>query len=208
MSAAITLDQLAAEGGDEGVELGKKSGPWVSPFELNKAYPIEITETEPTVSKNGYNQLVVKLGIITSSGDVAAAGREWVSLPVFSDEVRATIEQEKLTQLTDTFGKGLHNLLRAVDPDNYSVYASSTKNGKMWKFFDANGDEMSPTAKVAREKLIGKAIIGAAKRLLSGQMDLAGTRLFVVRTEDKKKPGKFYMNFYAKQPTSYEMAEV
>lgn len=209
VTAFPTLDELAAEGGDDAVDLGKKSsGKWESPFVLNKAYPIELTETTPVISKNGYNQLQISLGIVGSDGEVKPAGKEWVSLPVFSDEMRATIDPEKLAVLTDTFGKGLHGLLRAVAPDTYSVYASSEKNGKKWKFFDAAGNEMSPQEKVAREKLIGKALIAAAKRLQAGTMTVKGSRVFLVRTQDKKNPAKFYMNFYAEQPTSYEMAEV
>lgn len=209
MSAAVTLDMLAAEGGDEEVSFNKKStGKWESPFELNKAYPVELTKTVPTVSKNGYSQLEVHLGIIGADGEVKAAGREWVSLPCFSDEVKATIDQEKLAVLTDTFGKGLHGLLRAVDPATWSIYARSEKNGKKWKFFDEKGEEINPAAKVAREKAIGKGLIGAAKRLHAGSMNISGARVYVVRTENKKKPGQFFMNFYAEQPTSYEMAEV
>jgi hypothetical protein len=208
MSAMLTLDQLAAEGGDAEVSFSnKKTGKWESPFTVNKAYPVELTETTPVVSKNGYYQLEVKLSIIGADG-VTSAGREWIGLPAFSDEVKATIEQEKLTTLTDTFGKGLHGILRAVDPGTWSVYSRCEKTGKKWKFFDANDEEMAPATKVAREKAIGRALVGAAKRLHDGTMSIAGARMFVVRTENKKTPGKFYMNFYAEQPTSYEMAEV
>lgn len=210
VTAFPSLDELAAEGGDDAIEFGNKksTGKWESPFELNKAYPVELTKTVPTISKNGYNQLEVSLGIIGADGEVKPAGREWVSLPVFSDEMRATIDPEKLKVLTDTFGKGLHGLLRAVDPATYSIYTRSEKTGKAWKFYDAAGNEMAPQEKVAREKLIGKVLVGAAKRLQAGTMSIAGSRVFLVRTENKKQPGKFYMNFYAEQPTSYEMAAV
>ena len=207
MSELVTLESLIEAAGDDGIELGKRKGEFKSPFELGTAYPIELTEVAITTTKNGYTQAELKVGIVKSDGEVKAAGKVWVTLPVFSEEKQAVEDPEKIKQLRGIFGEKLHDLLRAVDPAMYSVFSRAEKVGKTWHFYDAEGNEISSQAKVQREKLMGKAVIGAAQLLASGKLDLSGKRLFYVRTQDKNKADKFYDNWYSVQPDKFPLAE-
>jgi hypothetical protein len=199
--AAVTLDQLVdLAGTDEGVELGKRNV-FKDPFDPGLAYEIEITEQTPSVSKNGYQQIVLKLDMVEGGG----SAKRWICLPIFSEEMRASADPEKLKQLKGMWGANLHNLLRAVDPDTYTIARMEKVAGK-WRFFNSNGDEITKAEKDAREKLIGKAVIGAATLLYNGELNLIGLKLWYVRTQDKSNPNKFYDNFYSTQPDKFPPA--
>lgn len=210
-SQVFTLADLADEAGDEGVDLSKKQGPYKSPFENNKAYKVVVTEQEVKESKNGWLQVELKLDFVDSAtGEaVKSAGRQWIMLPVFTDEKRGAEDPEKLSTLEASWGKSFHNLLRAAYPAVFSIYSRLDKNGRNWKFYDMEGEEMDKKAKVAREKLVGKAVLTAAKRLVAGNFDLTGINLYLVQTQDASKtPAKTYINFFNDQPEKYELAEV
>ena len=207
MSELVTLESLVEAAGDAEMSLGKK-GEFKSPFELGKAYPVELTEVAVTTTKNGYTQAELKVGIVKSDGEVSPAGRIWVTLPVFSEEKRSAEDPEKLETLTEAFGNRLHGLLRAVDRNTFSVFDRAEKTGKTWHFYDADGNEISKQAKVQREKMLGKAVLGAAKLIAEDKFPLTGKRLFYVRTQDKNKADKFYDNWYSVQPDKYPLAEV
>jgi len=203
-----TLDQLAEMGEAEGgIELGKKSGGFVDPFELGKAYAVEITLDEAATTKNGYLQRALELTQLDTAGAVTnKKARRWLMLPVFTQEAQATLDPEKLNGIKQKSGENLHGLLRAVDPDTFSIYARADKTGKKWKFFDKEDNQISSPQMVQREKKMGLAIIGAAKEFVAGTRTVLGAKLYYVRTSDKKNPAKTYDNFYAEPPRNYPMA--
>lgn len=209
MSTMTLQDLIDAAGDDEGLDLGRPDkGAFVDPFTPKYAYPIEITDQKVTTTKNGYTQVELSVGIVTSAGDVKPAGRRWVMLPEFSADIKATQDPEKLAALTKRFGDNLHSLLRAVDNETFSVFAKTDKQGKKWTFFDFEGNVMSPVEKKARERDIGKAVTGAAKALTTGQYSLVGKRCYLVRNPSTKNPANCFDNFYGEQPTKYPLAEV
>lgn len=204
----LTLDQLASLGGDDGVDLGGKRGPFKDPFEVGLAYPVRITEQKLSTTKNGWTQVQLKLQPIKSDGELGNGSNRWLSLPVFSPEKMSSEDPEKLNQLKGIFGEKLHGLLKAVDPETFTICRMEKIGGK-WRFFDAlTGDEMEKAAKTAREKQIGKAVIGVASLLRDEKFDLTGRNLYYVRTQDKDKADKFYDNFYSVQPDKYAPAGV
>lgn len=208
-SQVFTLADLAEEAGDEGVDLSKKQGPYKSPFENGKAYEVIVTEQKVTQSKSGWTQLEVSLDFVTANGEGKSAGRQWIMLPIFSDEKKGSEDPEKLVSLQSSWGKSLHGLLRAVYPAIFSVYSRVEKNGRNWKFYDMDGEEMSKATKTAREKLVGKAVLASAKRLEDGTFSIVGHKMFLVQTQDvSKTPAKTYINFFGEQPEKYELAEV
>lgn len=202
------LTQLAnSVGSDEGLELNRRQGKFKDPFELNKVYPVEITEQEVTTSKGGFYQVALKLTTVKGDGSYGASSKRWIMLPVFSSEKASSEDPEKLKMLKGSFGDRLHSLLKALFPDDF-VVARMEKIGTIWHFYDKDGNEIDKATKTAREKLIGKAVIGAAAALESGDFPLTGKRMFYVRTQDKTNPEKTYDNFYSVQPDRYEAAEV
>lgn len=206
--SVFTLEQLADMAGeDEGFDVGQKKA-FVDPFQLKVAYPIEILDQKVTATKNGYTQLELAVGIVQGDGEVKGAGRRWVMLPDFSADIKATQDPEKIKALTETFGKSLWDLLRAVDPSTFQVFDRAEKNGRKWTFFDADGNEMTPAEKTTREKMIGKAITGAAKAIVAGNLSVVGKRLYLVRNPSAKNPQKIWDNWFSTQPTKYAMAEV
>lgn len=208
-----TLDQLIAEAGDDGIDMsrgkGKSDSKYESPFEVNRAYPIEFTAEKHAVSRFGANQQELSISIVKPDGTLRPAGRDWIDLPVLTAEKRAELSPEDAEKAVTDAGKKLHSALRAVSPDGrFNVYARSEKNGRKWKFFNAAGEEMSNVEKKKAELAMGKAVVGVAKLMIGGQQFFTGKRCYVVRTESKTKPGKFFMNYYSEQPTSYELGEV
>lgn len=208
MSTMTLQDLIEANGDDEGLELGRPQKAFEDPFTLKTAFPIEITDQKVTTTKNGYTQLELSVGIITASGDVKPAGRRWVMLPKFSDEIKATQDPEKLIALKETFGKTLHGVLRAADEATFSVFAKADKNGKKWTFFDFDGNVIPADVKKQREADLGKAILGTASLIEQGKYSLVGKRMYLVRNPAKNNPQKVYDNYYSDVPTSYPLAEV
>ena len=205
-SQVFTLADLAEEAGDEGVDLGKKQGPYKSPFDNNKAYKVVVTEQKVTSSKSGWTQLEISLDFVTEDGQGRSAGRQWIMLPIFSAEKQGSEDPEKLSTLQSSWGKSLHGLLRAAYPDIFSVYSRVEKNGRNWKFYDMDGEEMSKASKTAREKLVGKAVLATAKRIEAGTFSLANIEMYLVQTQDASKtPVKTYINFFSEQPEKYEL---
>ncbi len=202
----FTLPDFAEEAGDEGVDLSKKQGPYKSPFENNKAYQVVVTDQKITTSKSGWTQLELSLDFVTSDGEGKSAGRQWIMLPIFSDEKKGGEDPEKLATLQSSWGKSLHGLLRATHPEVFSVYARLEKTGRNWKFFDSEGEEMTKNAKTAREKLVGKAVLATAKRMEGGTFSIKGSKFYLVQTQDASKtPAKTYINFFSEAPEKYEL---
>lgn len=207
MSTVITLADLAQEAGDEGVDLSKKQGPYKSPFELNKAYKVKVTDQAVTQSKSGWTQVELSLDIVNSDGSTKKAGKQWIMLPVFSDEKQSSEDPEKLAQLQASWGKSLHGLLRATHSAVFSIYSRMDKNGKNWKFYDMEGEEMTKQAKTAREKLVGKAVLATAKRIVADNFSFVDTEFYYVQTQDSKSsPPKTFNNYFSEAPEKYELA--
>lgn len=210
--AVLTLEELTALAGEQQMSLdsGKK---FTSPFEPNVAYLVECTEQQHTVSKNGFNQLELSLSIVESTGGTRKAGRIWECLPVFSDEVAARLADEpglsegdtKLEQLTSMFGRNIHGLLRAVNPDFWSVYARREKEGGRTVFYDADGHPMSKLERDEKKAALGKAVLGAAQAVLQGKLSFVGKRWYLV--EKATPAGKLYKNYFDQPPEKFPLAE-
>lgn len=208
MSTMTLQDLIEAAGDDEGIELGRSQKAFEDPFTPKFAYPIEVTDQKVVATKNGYTQLELSVGIVTSSGDVKPAGRRWVMLPDFSDEIKATQDPEKLKVLKKRFGDTLHGILRAADAATFSVFAKADKNGKKWTFFDFDGNVIPADIKKQRESELGAAVIGTSNLLKQGKYSLVGKRMYLVRNPSKTNPQQVYDNYYSDVPTSYPLAEV
>lgn len=210
----MTLADLAALSGGDSIQIGKKQDTnndkkaFETPFLPDAAYDVQILEQSSAVSKGGYDQVKLLLGIISADGSINQKANVWISLPIFSEALSASGDVEKLKYLKERFGKNLHSLLRATDPEVYNVYAKAEKDGKKWKFTDFAGEEMTKAEVTTREKLLGKAVIGTAAALRDGKVSLVGKRVFYVRKTDTNKQNSFFDNFYAEQPTSVPMANV
>jgi hypothetical protein len=211
----MTLSDLAALAGNDSINMGRKGQetqtekkPFENPFETNIAFPVEVTAQEYVVSKGGYDQIKLKLGIVTNDGTVQGGANLWLTLPLFSEEMLATADAEKLNYLKERFGKNLADFLRATDPEIYSVFARAEKDGKKWKFYGYDGEVMTAKEKTARETMLGKAIIGAAKALKDGTLSVVGKRVWYVRVQSEKDANKTFDNFYSTQPEKYAPANV
>ena len=201
MTAAFTLDQLADMVQDDaGFEFKRKK--FVDPFEVKKAYEVTITEQAVTESKNGWLQLEITL---EAGGNKA---KRWIMLPIFTEDKQSSEDPEKLAQMKQSAGTSLHSLLRAVDPEVFSVYSTIDKSGARWTFYDAEGNEISSEEKKLREKLVAKAVIATAELLRCDKASLVGQTCFYVRTEDARDTTKTYHNFYPAAPDNYELAEI
>lgn len=176
-----------------------------SPFTLGQAYPVTITEQSVTTTRNDYLQAELKLGI--GHGEtVRNAGRVWVNLPIFTETKTQTEDPTRIQELRQFFGEKLHGLLRAVDGSTFNIFSRMEKNGKKWTYFGPDGAEMTAKEKLAREKEMGKAVVGAAMRMYSGELSLVGKQVWYVRTQDKNNPNKYYDNWYSEAPNKYPPA--
>jgi hypothetical protein len=197
----ITLDQLMDD--NDGFEMSgsNASKPF---FEFGKSYELTITDVAPKASKNGYLQAEITMGL---AGTDKKAGKQWLMLPVFTKEMAAVLDNEKRSKLKQSFGKTLHGFLRAADPETYAVYDRLDKSGKKWKFFTADGTEMSPAQKKVRENEVSEAVIEAAKGLAIGTntAGLIGKTVYLVMTQDKKDAKRTYANWYSTLPEQYEI---
>jgi|SRR6185503_7892116 len=209
----LTLSDLAATVGEnEGINFTKgktreEGAKFESPFQIGLAYPITITEQNVTTTRNDYLQAELKVAI-GHGGNLRNAGKIWVNLPIFSEAKTQAEDPTRLNELRQFFGEKLHGLLRAVDGATFNIYDKMEKNGKKWTYFNADGSELTGKAKVAREKEMGRAVVGAAHKMYSGEYSLAGKEVFYVRTQDSKNPNKFYDQFYSTVPNKYPLASL
>lgn len=209
MSSALTLEQLVALGGSDGVNLsnpqknnGTESNEYVSPFADKAIVPVEITEQVIKTTKNGYTQLELARSVIKDDGTTAKAGRIWITLPVFTEEVQTSVDSEKLAVIKNINGKALHNLLRATMPEQFTVFTSVDKTDKKnWKFIAPDGTPMTKEGKEERESILGAAVTGAARAIIEGSLSLVGKRLYMQEVPKKNKPEEHYLNCYAEMPT-------
>ncbi len=201
----FTLDDLI-DSNDEGFNMGGQPKADKPFFNYGESYPVTITEVAVKASKSGYLQAEIALALPNGK----KAGRQWLMLPVFTPEMREGMDQEKLNALKQSFGKRFHGFLRAVDPETYSVYASMDKNGKKWKFFDSDGNEMTAAQKKARENEVSAAVIKASAEIATGNVPegMVGATLHLVVTQDKKDAKRTYLNWYSEEPTSYPAADL
>jgi hypothetical protein len=208
MSAALSLQQLTSLAGEDSVEIGNPKASAASAFfNDDSCYKLEITDVRTTQSKSDYNQVEVSLSIVDGNGTLAKAGRKWIMLPVFTENMLVAGDPEKLAQLKSIYGKRFHQFLRAVYPETFNVYARCNKSTKSWKFYDEHDNELSHADKRDREKAIGAAVVGAAKALLTEEdLGLVGKRLYYVQSRDKKDPSRTYDNYYSSEPDNYELA--
>lgn len=196
----ITLDQLLED--NDGFDMGgnKKDKPF---FEFNKSYALTVTEVAPKTTKNGYLQAEVAFNL---AGTENKAGRQWIMLPVFTKEMAAGLDNEKLANMKQSFGKKLHGFLRGISPATYTVYDRLDKSGKKWKFYAEDGTELTAAQKKVREREVSAAVIEAAKALATGDgSNIIGKTLYLVMTQDKKDAKRTYANWYSTQPEKYKV---
>jgi hypothetical protein len=208
VTSLVTLDMLADAAGDEEMSLGKQQGPFKSPFTPKLAYQVEITDFEVQTSKNGWDMAVVSLGIVQGNGEIKNAGKRWIMLPVFSEEMQAKEDAEKLATLRSSWGDRFHRLLRGALPEQFNIFARTEGKGKAFKAFDAEGNQLDRKAQENRKKEVGKLTLGAAKLAVAGKFSLVGKRLYYVVTPNEKKPGETYDNWFSSEPVAYELASV
>lgn len=173
-------------------------------FELTpgQAYPIEITLSEPCVSKNGFTQVCLHLSIVQHDGELKACGRHWESMPI---DLPADMDEERAIMMKGIFGRNMHALLRAIDPVTFSIYAKKEGTGRNARYLDADGNELNPVERKQRTQAIERAIIGACKAIQDGQLDLSGRRLFVVKVAHSN--GNTYTQYYSDAPDKFPLAD-
>lgn len=200
---AYQLSDLAAM--DTTVTLSKpKNGSgektaYTSPFSSGEALPVVITGQDIKVTKNGFLQLELARSVIREDGSEVKAGRVWINMPVFTNDKASSLSNEDLVAKTDSFGKRLHDILRAADPEKFSIYKEIDRSTKPWTFVTHSGDVLDNDGKQARAEQIGAEIIAAAKAIVTGQMNLVGKRFYMQEVPGKGE-GQTYLNCYAELP--------
>ncbi len=200
----MSLDQLA-NNGDEGFEV---TTPFAKKLKMEVAYPVKIVAETFSVSEAaGYNVMKMELGVIQPDGSTTKGDTLFNCLPVFSDEVQASSDPEKLKALKSNWGKQLLGILRAIDPQTWSVYYTSTKVNGKFRMFDYEGNEMNNADRKAREDYLSKAAIGVAKAMVAGKYSLLNKTCYFVWAPNKNPAKDPYANFWSVAPDKYPLAQ-
>lgn len=218
--SVLSFDELAKLGanvdGDIGVRTGKAGGgareqtPYKSPIEPNKAYAVEITAAVSKQSKNGFAQLELALSAVRADGTLVKVGRKWINLPHLTEAQRNLKGTEESAKFMKRNGETLHSILRAVDTQNFTVFASIDKTTNEWKYLDTNGVELSELERRTRGVSIGNAVKAIAALLAEGAeppVDLVGVRLYMVEVP-ANNGGQPFTNFYSQAPDSREVGSL
>jgi hypothetical protein len=164
----------------------QKTGPFVSPFAVGQKYAIEFTSEEVTAGKFG-PQLSVGVSIMKVDGSLQKAGKFWLPL---LDETAPAADQTKS-------GEKLRKVLRAIDPENFSVYATINKNAEPWEFIALTGEVLSYDEREARNEQINAAVMAASQGLIDGTLSIVGCRCFVTLAANPNNASKPYQNYSA-----------
>jgi hypothetical protein len=202
----MTLEELAAmDGGDEE---GFSFSDNTKKLKVGFTHPVRIAAQEVKASENsGYYYAKLTLTAIKADGSDGVSDTVVQCLPVFSDSVKASQNPEKLEELKKNWTIQMQRILKIAHPEQFSVFAESTKQNGKWKFFDKDGRQLSNAEKAAREKVVSKAVINVAKAMVEGKYSLAGTRCYFVWAPNKKDAANPYANFWSIVPDNYPLAD-
>lgn len=174
-------------------------------WEFDIAYPVEISGAEVVKSQRGDVQLKVSLVIKDSDHeDAGEHGRaiEYFTLP--KQESDLSRDFETVTNLTKRRMADVVRILSAANREEYALYdrMEIVKGKKV--YYDFEHREMSSDAFAARQSHIHDMIvmwIDKAHENIGKPVDeLALTRLYVSKKENKKTPKYPYTNLYALRP--------
>lgn len=194
----VTLKAPKKEGGQQGG--GKPRGSDV--FNDGQYHAVEITEQAVKTTKNGYTQLELARSLIDENGNAHKAGRVWINIPHFSDDVVGKVTNNKINQLTEIYGKALHKLLRAAMPEQFEVFKSIDRSSSPWKYVTRTGEVLTQAQMEERRALIESTIVGAANAIADGSLDLTGSRVYMQEVPSTKDEGQTFLNFAADLPES------
>ncbi len=190
------LKTLASKGAGKAVETKMGTGGARGPiFADNTTYQVEITGVAVTTSERGFHQLEIALSKVMGDDSLKKAGRRWINLPVYSEELAESYDAVKFAQMKGISQDNLLGLLSAVLPNDFGPAAGSVAERK--------------------EGAIGfaEAMVEAAVNETEYPVDLVGTRLYYVSVRGTKakdpKTGEFktYDNFSAEPQDRFPMSE-
>lgn len=207
MSEAYTLDQFNTEFSEEDYAPTERKSGNRNPLKQEVCYQIEFTDTVVKTNDRGFTQVELALGRVKSNGDTVKAGRVWQTLPVFTKEKEEELGPEQTISFRKMYRDQLGNILRALYPTEYSLYASKKKNraGKT-EYFSADGEKISENELNIRKVAINKAVMDAAKDLITGNTKFTGKQVYFVETPNKKNPKFPYKNFFSEPSEKYPLA--
>lgn len=166
---------------------GGAQGSYVDPFTLDISYPVEFTAEEITERKDGSPQLQLSVSIMKDDGSLAKAGKLWVDLIDASAD--AATQQKQ--------GERLRKFLRAIDPTNFSVYATINKGVEPWEYVTGEGEVISYDERELRNAQINAAVVAASEGLIAGELSAVGARCFVQKVANPKSERYPFVNFSA-----------
>lgn len=201
---SMSLEQFAELSAGEKIETRPKADKSAfGPFEPNTAYPIEIVNAKSTQSRNGFEQLELEVAIVQPDGSLVSAGRLWETLPLLEHKADE-LGEEKTTMYRNIFGRNTLGLLRAIEPQLFSVYAKREGKGRGAVYLDHNGEQLSLAERNKRTQAVEAAVVGASKAARDGKLNLQGKRCFLVKVPGSN--GRVFQNYYADAPEQYPLA--
>lgn len=181
--------------------------PYVAPgdmaLQLELAYKVEVTSAVIHKNNFGDKQIMFKLRVLTDTQEEQAGTHtEYMTLP-FQESDMQVPDQEMVRKRHKRRIQDVTRIFSACEPARFALY--ERKEDGIYYGFD--GQPMGKDAFRAREKLVDKATLDLIDHIHAlGQGEyvevLSGTKFYLRRMPNTKKPRYPFTNFYAKRPTA------
>jgi hypothetical protein len=173
------------------------------PLEQEIAYKVEVQYA--TLHKNNFGdkQVMLKLRVLTDSDETQVGTHtEYLTLP-FQESDMQVADQEMVRKRHARRVQDVTRIFSACEPERFALYERKEDE----TFYGFDGQPLSKEGFKAREKVIGEATLDMVDHIHSLSMGdavevLSGTRFYLRRMPNQKKPRYPFTNFYAKRPTA------
>jgi hypothetical protein len=171
------------------------------PLQMELAYKVEITCASIHKNNFGDKQILLKLRVLTDQDELQVGTHtEHLTLPFQASDMQVS-DQEMVRKRHKRRIQDVTRILSACEPERFSLY--DKKEGST--YYDFDGQPMDKDSFKARNTRIDKATLDMIDYIHSLQMGeyveaLAGTKFYLRRVPNTKKPRYPYTNFYAKRP--------
>lgn len=181
--------------------------PYVAPgdmaIEEELVYKVEIKTAALHTNNFGDKQLRLKLRVLTDSDEhEVGTHTEHMTLP-FQESDMHVGDQEMVRKRHTRRVQDVTRIFSACQPERFALY-DCKQNGS---FYDFDGNVLDKESFKVREKATNDATLDMVDHIHSLRKGdlveaLTGTRLYMRRVPNKKKPRYPYTNFYAKKPSA------
>lgn len=181
--------------------------PYVVPgdmvIEQEVVYKVEVQHAQLHTNNFGDKQLMLKLRVLTDT-DEAQVGThtEYLTLP-FQESDMQVPDQEMVRKRHTRRVQDVTRIFSACQPERFALY--DRKEGS--DYYDFDGNVLDRDSFKVREKATNEAtldMVDFIHGLSKGDAVevLSGTRLYLRRVPNQKKPRYPFTNFYAKKPNA------